>query len=80
MDTMDPGKEEDNKNIFSLELSEIGKRGLPVGKRQVTGKNKPKEETRKSKVSVLDIPSLGTPTPPIYMKPLNKDSKEKKQK
>ena len=45
MDTMGPGKEEDNTNIFSLELSEIGKRGLPVEKRQVTGKNKPKEET-----------------------------------
>lgn len=80
MDTMGPGKEEDNKDIFSLELNEIGKRGLPVAKRQMTGKNKSKKETENIKVSVLDIPSLGTPTPPIYMKPLKKESKEKKTK
>jgi len=80
MDTMGPGKEEDNKDIFSLELNEIGKRGLPVAKRQMTGKNKAKEETENSKVSVLDIPSLGTPTPPIYMKPLKREQKEKKKK
>jgi hypothetical protein len=77
---MGPGKEEDNKDIFNLELNEIGKRGLPVTKRQMTGKNKAKEETENVKVSVLDIPSLGTPTPPIYMKPLKKESKEKKTK
>ena len=73
---MDLGKKEDQKKVFSLELDQIGARGLPTIKRRTTGKNKSKPEPEESKPSFLDIPSLNTPMPSIYVKPL----KTRKQK
>jgi hypothetical protein len=70
------GKKEDQKKVFSLELDQIGARGLPTAKRQKTGKNKPEKESEEGKVSFLDIPSLNTPMPSRYVKPLKSRKKK----
>lgn len=73
---MDLGKKENQKNVFSLKLDQIGARGLPTAKRQKTGKNKPEKESEEDKVSFLDIPSLNTPMPSRYVKPLKTRKKK----
>ena len=73
---MDPGKKEDQKKVFSLEMGQIGARGLPTTKRRTTGKNKSKPEPEESKPSFLDIPSLNAPMPSRYVKPLKTRKKK----
>jgi hypothetical protein len=55
---MDPGEIEENKNIFSLNRQDIGIRGEPTARREVTGKDKKRPKP-------VNIDSFDTPMKPF---------------